>query len=141
MRKTSYALTFLAVTISLILNILSSTRSDWLIWKTQEVLRSRITLYYGMTKVCELKTIDTWSNYTCRSFPIRDENWNDCTDKDGNETSFCPSWITASFAEEIGIGFGAVALAAILVGITTHSRRRRVWRAVAGLVSLQGELW
>jgi len=29
-----------------------------------------------------------------------------------------------------------MALAALLVGVSTHSRRRRVWRAVAGLVLL-----
>jgi len=39
----------------------------------------------------------------------------------------------------IAIGFSAVALAAIVFGVTTHSRRRRIWKAVTGLVSMAGE--
>jgi len=35
------------------------------------------------------------------------------------------------------VGFGALSLMAILFGVSTHSRRRRIWRAVAGLVMLQ----
>jgi len=41
----------------------------------------------------------------------------------------------------IAIGFSAVSLAAIIFGVTTHSRRRRIWRAVAGLVTMAGELF
>jgi len=40
----------------------------------------------------------------------------------------------------IAIGFSAVSLAAIVFGVTTRSRRRKIWRAVAGLVSMAGEL-
>jgi hypothetical protein len=39
---------------------------------------------------------------------------------------------------QLGVGFGIMALLALLIGVSTHSRRRRVWKAVAGLVTLNG---
>jgi len=39
----------------------------------------------------------------------------------------------------IAIWILAVALAAIVFGVTTHSRKRRIWKVVAGLVSMAGE--
>jgi len=39
---------------------------------------------------------------------------------------------------ELAMGFGALSLLSILVGVSTGSRRRRIWRAVAGLVLLHG---
>jgi hypothetical protein len=45
-----------------------------------------------------------------------------------------PTFSSAGYAVELAIGFGALTLATIVVGVTTHSRRRRIWRAVAGLV-------
>ena len=39
----------------------------------------------------------------------------------------------------IAIWISAVALAAIVFGVTTYSRRRRIWKAVAGLVSMASE--
>jgi hypothetical protein len=39
---------------------------------------------------------------------------------------------------QLAVGFGVMALLALLIGVSTHSRRRRVWKAVAGLVSFNG---
>lgn len=51
---------------------------------------------------------------------------------------FCILFTSARYATELGIGFSAMALVALLIGISTHTRRRRIWRAVAGLVALHG---
>lgn len=94
-----------------------------------------------------------YSDWECRPFPmsIRDH----C--EQGNRR-FCVSWATASYIYEvncaslsnsrsgvsninlkqIGLGFNVIALLAIAFGVSTHSRRRRIWKAVAGLVGLAG---
>ena len=51
---------------------------------------------------------------------------------------FCAEWTSAGYSAQLGIGFGVLALLALLFGVSTHSRRRRVWKAVAGLVTLNG---
>lgn len=51
---------------------------------------------------------------------------------------FCVGWITAGYLAELSIGFAGVACLAIIFGVTTHSRRRRIWRAVVGLLALHG---
>jgi len=38
----------------------------------------------------------------------------------------------------MAVGFGVMTLFSILVGVSTYSRRRRVWKAVAGLVTFNG---
>lgn len=52
-----------------------------------------------------------------------------------NQT-FCTAFTSARYATELGMGFATLALVALLIGVSTHSRRRRIWRAVAGLVAL-----
>lgn len=74
-----------------------------------------------------------YSDYQCRPFPLRVQ---DGCEKE-NRLS-CAKWVSAQYFTELGIGFAAMALAALLIGVSTHSRRRRVWRAVAGLVLLHG---
>lgn len=74
-----------------------------------------------------------YSDYECRPFPLRVQ--------DGCENEnrlFCAEWVSAQYFTELGIGFASLALVALLIGVSTHSRRRRVWRAVAGLVLLHG---
>ena len=74
-----------------------------------------------------------YSDYECRPFPLRVQ--------DGCETEnrlSCAKWVSAQYFTELGIGFAAIALVALLIGVSTHSRRRRVWRAVAGLVLIHG---
>lgn len=39
--------------------------------------------------------------------------------------------------EYLALGFSAVAPLAFLFGMSTHSRRRRIWRALVGLTMLQ----
>ncbi|KAK0446887.1 hypothetical protein EV421DRAFT_1931595 [Armillaria borealis] len=143
MRKTSYGVTAVFCAVVLILNILASTRTDWLVYKTPEIFHTKIIVRYGLRERCETKVIslpdsDTDRNYTeksCRRFPLTKTD--EC--QNGNER-FCASWTSAGYAVELGIGFSAVSLVAIMFGVSTHSRRRRIWRAVAGLVALQGEL-
>ncbi|KAK7045603.1 hypothetical protein VNI00_007436 [Paramarasmius palmivorus] len=141
MRKTSYVITFFAVAISLVLNILSYTRNDWLVVKTPEVLYTTITFRYGLTQLCELTVVDapgtgendrlSYTTYSCRKFPMR------IKDRCEEEfEGFCTAWVTAGYASELGIGFAALSLFAILVGVSTGSRRRRIWKAVATLVFL-----
>ncbi|KAL0576669.1 hypothetical protein V5O48_005329 [Marasmius crinis-equi] len=141
MRKTSYVVTFFAVIISLTLNILSLRRVDWLVVKTPEILHTRVTQQYGLNQLCTRKVVNipgggdngkfSYTDYTCRKFPLRVKD--SCEDE--NET-FCTAWVSAGYAVELGIGFAALSLFAILVGLSTGSRRRRIWKAVAGLVFL-----
>ncbi|KAG7098540.1 hypothetical protein E1B28_000476 [Marasmius oreades] len=141
MRKTSYVVTFFAVIVSLVLNLLSLRRVDWLVVKTPEVLRTTITFQYGLTQLCEYKVVNipgggengkfSYTDYSCRKFPMRVK---DACEKE-NE-SFCTAWISARYAVELGAGFAVLSLFAILVGVSTGSRRRRIWKAVAGLVML-----
>ncbi|KAF8200820.1 hypothetical protein BJ912DRAFT_583647 [Pholiota molesta] len=142
MRKTSYYTTFAAVAVILALNVISATRPDWLVVHYNEILYTKITVTYGLTQRCELAITElpgsspdngtiTYRKYECRPFPN--------SVKDGCEKenkAFCAAWVTAGYLDEIAIGFAAVSLIAILFGVSTHSRRRRIWRAVAGLVLL-----
>ncbi|PCH43444.1 hypothetical protein WOLCODRAFT_103513 [Wolfiporia cocos MD-104 SS10] len=141
MRKTSYVIAFFSVVATLALNILSATRPDWLIVNNPEILHSKITVQYGLTKRCERQVITVpglpdgsrlaYTDYKCRFFPNR---VTDECEKDNKV--FCMVWSTAGYFSELGIGFGAVAALALLFGVSTHSRRRRIWRAVAGLTTL-----
>lgn len=71
-----------------------------------------------------------YTNYVCRAFPKRQ------TDRCEQNSGFCTSWSTAGFASELAIGCGALTLLTLIVGVSTHSRRRRIWRVVAGLIIL-----
>jgi hypothetical protein len=106
------------------------------------VLHSTLTVEYGLMRSCEYQAIKLpvgggskieYSDYRCRSFPGRT--------KDGCEKGhqeFCVKWTTAGYLSELASGFGAVSCLAIVFGVTTHSRRRRIWRMVATLVALHG---
>ncbi|KAJ3790728.1 hypothetical protein GGU11DRAFT_861162 [Lentinula aff. detonsa] len=141
MRKISYVITFLAVVVSLIFNVLSLKRVDWLVVKTPEVLHTQITVRYGLTTLCELKHVNIpgsdnnsrleYTSYDCRPFPKRVQDG--CEEEN---SGFCAAWTSAGYAVEISIGFAVLALFAILIGVSTGSRRRRIWKAVAGLVAL-----
>jgi len=139
MRKTSYVLTFLAVVAILVINIISARRPDWLI-TSYEILNAKVTVRYGLMERCERQVISIpgpgnggfeYTDYECRPFP------RSVTDKcDDENRFFCAAWTSAQYSTELGIGFAALALVSLLIGVSTHSRRRRVWRAVAGLVLL-----
>jgi len=141
MRKTSYVVTFFAVVLSLILNTLSARRPDWLVVISPEILHTQITVQYGLSERCELEVVDVpgqpgdgrleYTNYTCRKFPTP---VSDSCEKENRV--FCTSWTSAGYATELAIGFAALSLVTIVIGVSTHSRRRRIWRAVAGLVIL-----
>ncbi|KAL0955966.1 hypothetical protein HGRIS_002148 [Hohenbuehelia grisea] len=145
MRKTSYAVTFVAAAAILVLNVLSVRSPEWIIVKYPEIFRSKVTDYYGLTDKCQLQVVRIpnpsesghldYTTYSCREFP---DNATDHCDQENS--AFCIAWTSAGYVSQIAIGFVSMSLVAILFGLTTHSRRRRIWRAVAGLVSLQTSL-
>jgi len=142
MRKTSYAVTFILVSALLALNVISTKRVDWLIVKSSEVLHTRVTTEYGLGEICETiyshvpsPTGDgdlIYRSYKCRRFPTGVKD--DC---DGKNRAFCAEWTSAGYVDQVAIGFGAVSLLAILFGVTTGSRRRRIWGVVSWLVFFQ----
>ncbi|KAF5385914.1 hypothetical protein D9615_002548 [Tricholomella constricta] len=140
MRKTSYVVTFFAVALTLVLNILSNTGPDWLVVQTPEVLHTRFIITYGLSKRCERQVTRIpgpnngkleYTDYECRHFPLK------VTDGCEKENEmFCDAWTSARYLEELAVWCAAASLCAIAFGVSTHSRRRRIWRAVAGLVLL-----
>ncbi|PPQ98615.1 hypothetical protein CVT24_003948, partial [Panaeolus cyanescens] len=126
-------------------NVISSRRVDWVVVRYEEVLKTKITTYYGLRQTCTLTLSEfpgpgdgkdkiTYRKYDCRRFPSK------VTDHCEQENkSFCASWTSATYLEELAIGLAAVSLAAILFGMSTHSRRRRIWKSVVVLMILQGQ--
>ena len=99
-----------------------------------KVLNIQITVYYGFAERCEETEFpDHDSALGCRPFPTKDSDGCDRTYR-----SFCTLWSTAGYISYLAIGFGAVACAAIVFGVSTHSRRKRIWKVVATLVALHG---
>ena len=99
-----------------------------------EVFNVRTTVYYGFAERCEETELpDHDLVLECRPFPIKDSDACDRTYR-----SFCTLWFTASYASYLAIGFGAVTCVAIVFGVSTHSRRKRVWKVVAALIALHG---
>jgi len=113
-----------------------------LVVRYEDVLHTRFVVTYGLTERCELTTAEvpnpsgdgkiTYRSYGCKKFPPKQ-----CSKE---IEDFCSAWTSARYLDMIAIGFSAVSLAAIVFGVTTDSRRRRIWRAVAGLVFMAGEL-
>ncbi|KAJ7072318.1 hypothetical protein C8F01DRAFT_1012000, partial [Mycena amicta] len=143
MRKTSYALTALAVALCTVLTVVSLTRIDWIVAKYQsDIFNSTFQANYGLSELCTNLVVkfpgrggSRYEDPQCRAFPTRE---NDNCDEENR--FFCAMWSSARYAVEVAIGFGALALIAIAFGVSTHSRRRRIWRAVAGLVVVQALL-
>lgn len=109
------------------------------------VYSSKFVVKYGLLELCERSHIvipspDTsggkleWTDYKCRPFPTR---VSDRCDKENRD--FCILWTTAGYLDEMGVLMGVVASLSIIFGVTTHSRRRRIWRAVAAFVALHSE--
>ena len=122
-------------------NVFSIRRTDWLVAEEHsDVLHTTITISYGLTQSCQ-KTITRigdkngkikYSDFTCRPFPSRTRDG--C--EDDNE-DFCATWAGAGYVDYLTTGLSAVAPIAVLFGLSTKSRRRRVWKALAGLTMLQ----
>ncbi|KAF7976070.1 hypothetical protein HWV62_7622 [Athelia sp. TMB] len=95
----------------------------------------QVTTRFGLMERCERRIVwegrNRWVDHTCRSFPMRIQDH--CEQENRH---FCTEFTSARYATELGIGFSAMALVALLIGVSTHSKRRRIWRAVAGLVAL-----
>jgi len=137
MRKTSYAYAFIAVAATLVLNTLSAITPNWIVLHSPEVFNYKTTVTYGFTQRCERSIFHipgedgrvAYTDFKCRPFPGR------VTDACEDENrAFCTLWSTAGYATELAIGFGALACLALIFGVSTHSRRRRIWRAVVWLV-------
>ncbi|KAF5355538.1 hypothetical protein D9758_006285 [Tetrapyrgos nigripes] len=143
MRKISYVLTFIAVTISLVFTILAARRTDWqvlpqpLVLKTPLIVdNAQLTTWFGLHSQCQRISYDSPNSHgelstKCRRFPTRVQDA--CEKENGG---FCTAWTSAGYAMELSIGFAAISLFTILIGLSTGSRRRRIWKAVAGLISL-----
>ncbi|EAU91657.1 hypothetical protein CC1G_09339 [Coprinopsis cinerea okayama7 len=144
MRKIAYAVSFVSLAIALILSAISAARVDWLVVKTiSKPLYTTITDSYGLHRTCELTITQvpgpgegdgkiTYRNNECRPFPNKVKD--DC---DGKNQGFCAVWTGAAYVDYVSVGFGALALLSILFGMSTRSRRMRVWRALAGLAMMQ----
>ncbi|KLO09473.1 hypothetical protein SCHPADRAFT_907699 [Schizopora paradoxa] len=143
MCKTSYFVTFLAVGVSLTLNILSITQPNWLTAHPPDIFHTDTRITYGLLEHCQSTLIDfpgpgesgkiRYSDYTCRPFPTLKDDGCDAEDGNGKRRNFCVLWWLAGYASELSVVFGGAAALAIVFAVTTRSRRRRVWRAVASL--------
>jgi len=127
MRKTSYGLTFLAVVLIFVLHILSVLSADWYYAKILVIGGAEMSVRYGLRESCVKQDIFE-SSYECRQFPDRSE------DKCANNRRFCTEWSTAAYLSEIALWFTGLTVLAIMFGVSTHSRRRRIWKAVAGFI-------
>jgi len=138
MRKTSYVIAFLCVGLTLLLNIVSVLNTNWLVVKNN-ITVTKWTVRYGLTKLCT-DTVTTFpigegrkvrsESHECRVFPSHEHQ--ECNDKNA---TFCAAWTTAGYVSELAVGFAVVAMLAIVFGLTAHSRRKRIWKAVAWLVA------
>jgi len=134
MRKISYVTAFVAVTINLAISVISVTGGNWIVAVLPKVFDVQTTIYYGFTERCQRSEFpDGDISLKCRLFPTKDSDACDQTYR-----SFCTLWSTASYISYLAIGFGAVACTAIIFGVSTHSRRKRIWKVVAVLIALHG---
>ncbi|THH19973.1 hypothetical protein EW146_g1297 [Bondarzewia mesenterica] len=139
MRKTSYAVAFILVAATLALNIIAVRRNDWIVARDETIPHYKVTVRYGLMERCERQVIEipgsdgklAYTDYQCRPFPA---SVTDHCEKENR--AFCTEWTTAGYVGELGIWVGAMALLSLIFGVSTHSRRRRIWKAVAGLVAL-----
>jgi hypothetical protein len=109
----------------------------------REILYSRVIVHYGLSKRCERQVVKVpdpsgdwqyvYTDFKCRDFP---KSVSDRCEKENR--LFCVGWTSAGYFGQLAVGFGVIALLALLIGVSTHSRRRRVWKAVAGLVTING---
>jgi hypothetical protein len=76
---------------------------------------------------------EVYTNFKCRDFP---KSVSDRCEKENR--LFCVEWTSAGYLAHMAVGFDVLALFSLLIGVSTHSRRRRVWKAVAGFVTFNG---
>lgn len=140
MRKTSWAITFVSVAVLLTLSLLSLFLPYWLIVRSTVASHTKTAIYYGLMEHCRLVEVNLPDNqnnsnsytiYECRKFPT---SLLDGCEKENR--TFCATWVTAGYAAELSAGFAALTTLTILFGVSSRARRRRMWRAVAGLLSL-----
>ncbi|KAM6502289.1 hypothetical protein JOM56_002266 [Amanita muscaria] len=133
MRKTSWAITF--VSVAVLLTLVRLCASERLIVRSTDASHTKTRIYYGLMEHCQLADNQNNSNwytiYECRKFPT---SLFDGCEKENR--TFCATWVTAGYAAELSAGFAALTTLTILFGVSSRARRRRMWRAVAGLLSL-----
>lgn len=110
---------------------------------TLNVFGTDVVVRCGLLERCEKQVLTfpapggggkiDYTQFNCRPFPSRQPD--KC---EGDNRSFCTLWWTAGYSAELSVVFGTAAALGLVVGVTTGSRRRRVWRAVAILVALHG---
>ncbi|KAJ7901834.1 hypothetical protein B0H14DRAFT_2668644 [Mycena olivaceomarginata] len=134
MRKTSYAITALAVICTTVFTILSLTRTDWVVARYDVNALS----YEG-----QIRSLEGMPTSGARSPRGRHLG-----SKEPTAASSLPGIKTTAMRTAISVRHGQVPVMrlnwqlasvlyhwlAILVGVSTAARRRRVWRAVAGFI-------
>jgi hypothetical protein len=109
----------------------------------REFLHTKYIVRYGLMQRCERQVLripdpdgdwqEVFTAFKCRDFP---KSVSDRCEKENR--LFCVEWTSAGYLAHMAIGFSVMALFSLLVGVSTHSRRRRVWKAVAGFVTFNG---
>lgn len=109
-----------------------------------DILGTRTVVHYGLFERCELQVIRIpgggssghidYTSYSCRPFPQR--KLDGCEDEFRN---VCALWSSAAYVAVISAALGVTAALGLIFGVTTRSRRRRVWKAVVALVGWHGE--
>jgi hypothetical protein len=109
----------------------------------REFLHTKYIVHYGLMERCERQVLripdpdgdwqEVFTAFKCRDFP---KSVSDRCEKENR--LFCVEWTSAGYLAHMALGFSVMALFSLLIGVSTHSRRRRVWKAVAGLVTFNG---
>jgi len=109
----------------------------------REFLHTKYIVHYGLMERCERQVLripdpdgdwqEVFTAFKCRDFP---KSVSDRCKKENR--LFCVEWTSMGYLAHMAVGFGVMTLFSILVGVSTYSRRRRVWKAVAGLVTFNG---
>lgn len=109
-----------------------------------DIFHTQTVVKFGLLERCDSQVIDfpgpgnngriKYSDYRCRPFPTRKDD--DCEE---SNRDFCTLWWTAGYAAETSVVFGGVAALGIIIGLSTRSRRRRMWKAIAGLEVFHGK--
>ena len=98
--------------------------------KSQDILRTAMAMGAdrGIHVVEEKQEIEPLAVAKLLQKVVEEENRN-----------FCVLWTTAGYLAELGAGFAVVSCLALVFGVSTRARRRRIWEAVAVLVAMHGK--
>ena len=97
------------------------------------------TITYGLSRLCLLKVTQPtnatseYMDLECRPFPSK--VLDDC---EKENAQFCVAWKSARYCVVLAAWCASAVLCAIVFGVSTRSRRRRIWRVVVTLLLLHG---